>query len=257
MNRLQRHHRNILCALALISAIVACSAPLFSCDDTVLALISGRDPSDEFSAALLDMVRNLQKAASAINAFDVRTAEHLMASIMAAWLNFTNRYRAAPPAPWANDPLWDSRIIQVSDLLGRLRTHFISGRPGVSHDMIEGIATQMTLISTRAAGVSEFNPVLEAEWELLGLNPALPENAEAQALLTRISSFSSTMHALKATLSQDLESLHTIAITGIGHFRQASTDAPSPNSPRPIRAYANLVAAFTDMRASLLATKTK
>lgn len=257
MNRIHRHHRKLLFAMAFICFFAVCAAPLFSCDDTVLALISGRDPSDEFSATLLDMVRNLQKAASAINAFDVQTAEHLMASIMSSWLNFTNRYRAAPPGPWANDPLWETRIIQISDLLGRLRNHFVSGRPGVSHDMIEGIATQMTLISTRAAGVSEFDPVLEAEWELLGLNPSLPENAEAQSLLTRISSFSSTLHALKSSLSKDLEASHARVTTGTDCFRQTSIDAPAPNTPRPIRAYADLMAAFTDMRASLLSSKSR
>lgn len=257
MNRIQRHHRKPLFAIALIWFIAACSVPLFPCDDTVLALISGRDPSDEFSAALLDMVRNLQKAASAINAFDVQTAEHLMASILSAWLNFTNRYRAAPPGPWANDPLWDTRIIQISDLLGRLRNHFISGRPGASHDMIEGIATQMTLISTRAAGVSEFDPVLEAEWELLGLNPALPENAEVQVLLTRISSFSSPLLTLKSTLPKNLEALYARVTTETDRFHQTCIDAPAPNTPRPIRAYANLMAAFIDMRASLLVSKSR
>lgn len=247
---------NVIAALVIFSTVLS-PVPAFTCDDTVLALISGRNPADEFSGSLLVMVRDLQKMASAINAYDVEAAGLLMDSIMSGWLGFTVSYRASPPPNWANDPQWDRRITQISDLLGRLRSHFASDRPKASHDMIEGIATQMTLISTRAAGAQEYDPVLEAEWELLNLNPSLPENADMVALQARISSFTATMHALRADVPTEIEDLYSKVYKSIDGFRRISTNSPVANAPVPIRAYSDLLAAFTRMRTSLLAWKAK
>jgi len=238
-----RHLRNTLILLLLIAfPVTACA-----CDDTVLRIISGKNPSDEFSAALLSMVRDLQQMASAINAYDVETASQRMDSAMSGWLDFSSRYRVSPPPGWENNPQWDVRLMQTADLLGRLRNHFTSGRPKASHDMIEGIATQMTLLSTRAAGIRQYEPFLEAEWELLGLNPSLPENARDQEMQTRISSFSATIRALHPSIPPEAGTVYSQVEKAIAGLRNASLASPRRDTPIPIRAYADLLAAFNQL----------
>ncbi len=240
---MSRHPGTILFILLLAAA----SGPIFACDDTLLTLISGKNPSDEFSAALLSMVRDLKQMASAINAYDVEAASQRMDSAMSGWLDFSNRYRSNPPPGWENDPQWDIRIMQTTDLLGRLRSHFASGRPKASHDMIEGIATQMTLLSTRAAGTPQYEPFLEAEWELLSLNPSLPENADVQAMQSRISSFTATIRALQPSIPREAAIAFSLVEKAIGGLRNTSLAAPRRDAPMPIRAYAELLAAFSQL----------
>jgi len=238
--------------LALANSLVL-PIPVYSCDDTILTLISGQNPTDEFSGALLSMVRNLQSMASALTAYDEESARRFMETSMAGWLEFTVRYRSSPPPRWDKDPRWISRIDQVSELLGKLRRHFASGRPQASHDMIEGITTQMTLLGTRATGNEGYDPVLEAEWELLGLNPSLPENAAGTALQARLASFSTTIRHVVPARHPDLVAAHAAVTKAIVAFRQVCEESSVTNAPRPIRAYAELLAAFTAMRSRLLA----
>ncbi|HOY67430.1 MAG TPA: hypothetical protein PLP29_11105 [Candidatus Ozemobacteraceae bacterium] len=243
-------------AAAVLALHLVLPGPSLPCDDTILTLITGQNPADEFTGALLVLVRDLQKMASALTAYDEESARKLMETAMAGWLEFTVRYRPSPPPRWDKDPRWISRIDQISELLGNLRRHFVSGRPQASHDMIEGIATQMTLMGTRATGNEAYDPALEAEWELLGLNPSLPENASCTALLERLAGFSSTIRRLLPSLPQHLAAAHGAVEKRIAEFHQICGSSAGMNTPRPIRAYADLLSDFTTLRSSLWAGKT-
>ena len=81
-----------------------------ACDDTVLMLVSGSNPGDDFSGSLLKMARNLREMATALNAFNVEAAGKSLNNALENWVAFDNRYSQNPPYRWKGDPRWTKRV---------------------------------------------------------------------------------------------------------------------------------------------------
>jgi len=241
----------LLSLLFLVCSFLAVAPlPVSACDDTVLMLVSGANPGDEFTGALLKMAQNLRDMASSLNAFNVESAQQLLNKVLGAWVSFDNRYSQNPPFRWKGDPRWTSRVKRLTDLLGVVRGHFQAGRYKPTHDMLEGVVIQMTLLSTGAVGAKNYEPVLEAEWVVNGLNPSLP-GVERGGLIDGLSSFSVMIGELKGSLgSETIDVLDEIASRS-AVLRQELVTSQQLATPLQMRHFADLLNVFTKLKGML------
>lgn len=222
----------------------------WACDDTVLMLVSGANPGDEFSGALLKMAQNLREMASALNAFNIESAQQLLNKVLGSWVSFDNRYSQNPPFRWKGDSRWTARVKQLTDLMGVVRGHFQGGRYKPAHDMLEGIVIQMTLLSTGAVGAKDFEPVLEAEWLMNSLNPSLP-GVERMGLIAGLSSFSVAISELKSSLSSGTNVVLDELASRTGSLQKELTTAQQVGTPMQMRFFADLLAGFAKLKGML------
>lgn len=238
--------------LLLLCCLFLGVAPVRGCDDTVLMLVSGANPGDEFAGALLKMGQGLRNMASALNAFNIESAQQNLDQVLQSWVSFDNRYSQTPPFRWKGDPRWTQRVKQLTDLLGVVRANFKAQKYKPTHDMLEGVVIQMTLLSTGAAGARDYEPVLEAEWVMNNLNPSLP-GSERVAIESGLSSFTRMVTGLAGSLGSGTSPLLADISSRAALLQTELETASTLATPVQMRLFADLLAAFSRLKGFLWA----
>lgn len=127
----------ILCMFLILS--VNC----FACDDTLIMMLTAKDPSGEFSKVMRAFSSDLTNLGLALNANRKEVFSKRMEKVMFSWLEFSKAYSFNPPPEARNDKQWIAKIKKTSVAIGKIRKYVSMGNHIDAHDAVLDLSSKM------------------------------------------------------------------------------------------------------------------
>lgn len=122
--------------LLLLLAFIVYSSPGFGCDDTLVMLLTAKNPNSEFSQAIRKVATSLTHLGAMLKA-EMKTDYDLeMQAVMQAWLDFTTRYMTNPPEEAKTDRNWAEKTRRTSEAIGNIRRLVQDKKFQQAHDLV-------------------------------------------------------------------------------------------------------------------------
>ncbi|MBF0545691.1 MAG: hypothetical protein HQM08_14705 [Candidatus Riflebacteria bacterium] len=113
---------------------------LFSCDDSLLRLLTSENPEDEFSKGVIDFNQKLSNLGTVLKNRDTEKMEPLLSTLMESWMNFSNKYMVNVPEKARNDPFWNDKMQEAAQRIGSIRKAIAQGKINEAHDTVLGLS---------------------------------------------------------------------------------------------------------------------
>lgn len=139
---------------ALFLLVIVFPTVSYSCDETLLLLLTSGDPSSEFSRSIRSFNSSLARLGEALNAEQISQIPQLLAKAMEAWLAFSLRYALSPPPEAANDPDWIEKMQDTGKAVGSIRKKVSDGNISAAHSEVLALSGSMGIFF-EATGLSE------------------------------------------------------------------------------------------------------
>lgn len=112
------YFRNILLLLA-ISCLIANS--IFACDDTLVMLLTSKNPTSEFSKSIRIFMNSLTVLGTALKYTKKNDYDSEIKSVLDAWMDFSKKYMTNPPEEAKNDRNWIEKMSKTARKIGEIR----------------------------------------------------------------------------------------------------------------------------------------
>lgn len=111
--------KKILFIFLLSNVFLPSSA--FACDDTLIMLLTAKNPTSEFSKSIRTFMNSLTVLGTSLkyNPKDDYSAE--LNPVLEAWLEFSKKYMSNPPEEAKNDRNWISKMSSTAKKIGEIR----------------------------------------------------------------------------------------------------------------------------------------
>ena len=106
--------------LAIILAI-ASSLPAFACDDTLVMLLTAKNPSSEFSKSIRSFMNSLTVLGTSLKYTKKDDYNVEVEGMLSAWMEFSKKYMTNPPEEAKNDRQWISKMSNTAKKIGEIR----------------------------------------------------------------------------------------------------------------------------------------
>ena len=127
----------------ILMLFIITSTYLFACDDTLIMMLTAKNPAGEFSKVIRAFSSNLTNLGLALDQNKVEDIPINLKNVMASWLNFTKAYACNPPKEARNDTNWISKIKKTSKEIGLIRSLVTTGKRLKAHDMVLDLSSKM------------------------------------------------------------------------------------------------------------------
>lgn len=109
---------------------------LIACDDTLLLILTAKDPNSEFSRSIREFNRRLSALGAALLAKREAIVPTLLEQLMTSWMEFSNTYAFNPPKIAGNDHLWPEKIRRGGETIGLIRRLVREGNLQEAHNQV-------------------------------------------------------------------------------------------------------------------------
>ncbi len=116
MNKLTRNSFYILLAASLLV-----SAPVYSCDDTLVMLLTAKNPTSEFSKTIRSFMNSMTVLGTALKYTPKEDYSTEVNGALDAWLEFSKKYMTNPPDEAKNDKQWREKMSLTARKIGEIR----------------------------------------------------------------------------------------------------------------------------------------
>ncbi len=107
--------------LLFFLAIITIANPLFACDDTLIMLLTAKNPNSEFSKSIRTFMNSLTVLGTALKYTPKDSYEPEIEGMLSAWMEFSKKYMTNPPEEAKNDRQWVSKINNTAKKIGEIR----------------------------------------------------------------------------------------------------------------------------------------
>lgn len=185
----------LLCLALLLPAVQG-----LACDDTILVLVTGVNPSDRFAGKLLEMTSLLRLLADDLKAFNHLAAGEKLSRLMQAWLDFDNGLTQNLHSLTGDAEEMKRWMHGVADRIGVVRRHHKDQRFVEAHDLVETLVVQLSLLSARMYGNTLMKDFLQTEASLYELKSDW-RGLTGATVAGRLQQISGNLASLSASLS--------------------------------------------------------
>lgn len=116
MNKLTRNSFYIL-----LTASLLVSAPVYSCDDTLVMLLTAKNPTSEFSKTIRSFMNSMTVLGTALKYTPKEDYSTEVNGALDAWLEFSKKYMTNPPEEAKNDKQWREKMSLTARKIGEIR----------------------------------------------------------------------------------------------------------------------------------------
>ncbi len=138
----------------LLVGIFTSPALLLACDDTLVMLLTAKNPASEFSKAIRSFTTSLTNLGSALKSRQKSSFESEMNQVMDSWLEFSQKYMTSPPEEARNDLNWVKKTSDTARYIGEIRKLVSSGQFNEAHDRVLDLSGRIGMFFD-AFGVSD------------------------------------------------------------------------------------------------------
>ena len=141
-------------AAAFFMLTVAIGNPAFACDDTLVMLLTAKNPSSEFSKTIRNFTSDLAILGQSLKALQKDNYDAEMSKVMDSWLEFSKRYMASPPEEARNDLQWAKKTSDTAKVIGEIRRLTSEKKYREAHNMVLDLSSRIGAFF-EAFGVSD------------------------------------------------------------------------------------------------------
>lgn len=119
--------------------------PAKACDDTLVMLLTAKNPNSEFSKAIRKVATYLTFLGATLKAGLKKDFSAELQPVMDAWMEFTTRYMTNPPEEAKSDKNWAAKVRQTSETIGQIRKLILAGERLKAHDQVLELSSHIGL----------------------------------------------------------------------------------------------------------------
>ncbi len=93
----------------------------FSCDDTLVMLLTAKNPTSEFSKSIRSFMNNLTVLGTALKYSQKDDYSTELTGVLDSWLDFSKKYMTNPPEEAKNDRQWIEKMSKTAKKIGEIR----------------------------------------------------------------------------------------------------------------------------------------
>ena len=102
-------------------AILTIANPLFACDDTLIMLLTAKNPTSEFSKSIRSFMNSLTVLGTALKYTPKESYDTEIEGMLSAWMEFSKKYMTNPPEEAKNDRQWVEKMNNTAKKIGEIR----------------------------------------------------------------------------------------------------------------------------------------
>jgi hypothetical protein len=231
-------------AVLFLGVALLCPLALSACDDSVLTLVTGRNPNDELAESLLILVREARTLGTDLDALDTAGAQARLRTMLKRWVDIEIRHGNLPgESPERFFLGGESLYKMVASALGIIHECMVQERFGAAHDHLEPLICYLSLIGT-PANRPALRQLQIVEATLITSKPTIAGNPSWEERRRR---FESELAQVPDLLPHEHESL----AAAFRAFTVSCTDSKTGESPRLVL-FREAVSAFQAVKTALL-----
>ncbi len=104
-----------------LSAFLIASAPVYACDDTLVMLLTAKNPTSEFSKTIRTFMNSMTVLGTALKYTQKDDYSTEVNGALDAWLEFSKKYMTNPPEEAKNDKQWREKMSTTARKIGEIR----------------------------------------------------------------------------------------------------------------------------------------
>ncbi len=128
--------------------------PLIACDDTLVMLLTAKNPTSEFSKSIRSFMNSLTLLGSSLKANLKDDYNTELESVLNSWLEFSKKYMTNPPEEAKNDKNWISKMSSTARKIGEIRKLVNNKQYLEAHNNVLELSNTIGTFF-EAAGISE------------------------------------------------------------------------------------------------------
>lgn len=164
-----------LSAIILIYVFLS-AIPVFSCDDTLIMLLTSKDPTSEFSKTIRSFNTDLTLLGSSMKAAEKINYDAELNKVMDSWLEFSKRYMTNPPKEAKNDLKWIEKMSATSKKIGAIRKLIVANKFYEAHNKVLELSSSIGKFFEGFGISDEKQLFVVTSSNLINLERALLEN---------------------------------------------------------------------------------
>lgn len=137
-----------------LAALFVFSNAAIACDDTLVMLLTSKNPTSEFSKTIRNFTSSLTELGIALKARSKKDFTPKLERAMNSWMDFTTRYMTNPPEEAKNDLKWTSKTAETSKTIGKIRKLVVSGQISEAHNLVLELSGKIGIFF-EAVGISD------------------------------------------------------------------------------------------------------
>ena len=94
---------------------------LSACDDTLVMLLTAKNPTSEFSKSIRAFMNSLTVLGTALKYSPKESYDTEVENMLSAWMEFSKKYMTNPPEEAKNDRLWVEKMGNTAKKIGEIR----------------------------------------------------------------------------------------------------------------------------------------
>ena len=111
--------KNFIICFLIASFFVA--NPVIACDDTLVMLLTDKNPTSEFSKSIRSFMNSLTVLGSSLKYNPKDDYESELEGVLNSWLEFSKKYMTNPPEEAKNDQNWVAKMSSTARKIGEIR----------------------------------------------------------------------------------------------------------------------------------------
>jgi hypothetical protein len=128
--------------------------PTLACDDTLVMLLTAKNPNSEFSKTIRAFTSSLNELGLALKHQEKSDFSPEVQKTMQAWMEFTTRYMTNPPEEAKNDNHWLEKMHDTSKRIGEIRKKVSGGEFTDAHNLVLDLSSRIGTFF-EAVGISD------------------------------------------------------------------------------------------------------
>ncbi|GAB4276603.1 MAG: hypothetical protein Kow0029_18730 [Candidatus Rifleibacteriota bacterium] len=140
--------------ILIILFFLLINTSLSACDDTLITLLTARNPESEFSKTIRAFTSTLSELGNALKLANKKDYTPELEKTMNAWMDFTSKYMTNPPEEARNDRRWAQKMQDTSHMIGKIRKLISQENIADAHNLVLELSSKIGSFF-EAVGISD------------------------------------------------------------------------------------------------------
>jgi vacuolar-type H+-ATPase catalytic subunit A/Vma1 len=230
--------------------VLICSqASGFACDDTLVMLLTAKNPTSEFAKVIRTFTNDLTTLGTALKKGERTEYTPELAKVMDSWLEFSKRYLNNPPEEARNDLKWAEKTSQTAKTIGEIRRMVNEKRFSDAHNLVLDLSSRIGSFF-EASGISDENQLfIDSSSQLTLLEKNILEQ-KPQDTLQIIAKLENTLGQYSGILPEVASGSFVMANSLLQQLK--SETGQNKSALEQDKTFQQLKAAFEELRSHIL-----
>ena len=147
------YFRQKITTFIAITLIMANS--LFACDDTLVMLLTEKNPTSEFSKSVRSFMNSLTLLGSTLKFTPKEDYSTELNGVLNSWMEFSKKYMTNPPEEAKNDTEWINKMTSIAKKIGEIRKLINSKQRMNAHNSILELSNTVGTLFENSVGITD------------------------------------------------------------------------------------------------------